>query len=406
MLARTFRTLRVTTVADAALLARPLLPADNLQDALRQDALAICPALALTIQPADRNDHQGLALSVDGHDETIHLGWTGGRGGIDTNPLPGGQTAGDVLGAATAACLAAAAVTLLVNDQPVRPRALNLVEMRSDVDVGTTTLAGPVAVGTVVVAGAGAVTQALQYWLAEIGVRGSWTIVDADAAELHNTNRCLCMTAADAGWPDGRHTRTARSKSDIAAASTAAQSRPVWFDEYLREDPPRPDLLLVLANERNVRHDASRLGHALLLAATTSTNWTAELHRFRADRDDCPHCRFPPAETDGPSLLCSTGPANPTVPSIQTDTSRDAALPFLSAAAGLVLVVALLQMTQASEPTLLTDRPNHWRIHLDLPEVLLKKSIWSGTSCRHHQAIQVRAAIQRRRPGRWDFLDR
>ena len=60
---------------------------------------------------------------------------------------------------------------------------------------------GPLDVGDVLVAGAGAVGSCLLYWLREIGVVGSWDVVDGDIIKLHNTNRSLGFMAADAGWP-------------------------------------------------------------------------------------------------------------------------------------------------------------------------------------------------------------
>jgi hypothetical protein len=67
-----------------------------------------------------------------------------------------------------------------------------------------------------------------------------------------------------------------------------------------------------LANGRDVRTLVAQRGEPLLLHATTSPNWTAELHRHRPERDDCPRCRIPEdAVTD---FDCSTGPETPEEP--------------------------------------------------------------------------------------------
>jgi hypothetical protein len=190
----------------------------------------------------------------------------------------------------------------------------------------------------VLVIGAGAVTNALLYWTHQIGVTGVWDVVDGDISELHNTNRCLGMTAADAGWPNGRPTGVAGKKAVIASRLINARPHTDWYHDYLRTHPSRRhDLVLPLANGHGVRAAIAARGEPILLHATTSPQWTAELHRHIPGRDDCPACRMPNA--DGPQFACSTGPPDPT-----SSDSGDAALPFLSATAGLMLAISLLEL--------------------------------------------------------------
>jgi hypothetical protein len=86
-----------------------------------------------------------------------------------------------------------------------------------------------------------------------------------------------------------------------------------------------------------VRHAIGQRGENLLLHATTSSNWTAELHRHIASRDDCIDCRIP--EALHARFTCSTGPAQPS-----TEANFDAALPFLSGTAGLLLAAGLVRL--------------------------------------------------------------
>jgi hypothetical protein len=99
-------------------------------------------------------------------------------------------------------------------------------------------------------------------------------------------------------------------------------------------------------------------GEPVLLHATTSPNWSAQLHCHLAGRDDCPACRLPSGSES--AFTCATGPAKPEQPE-----SSDAALPFVLAMAGLQLAVVLLQLP-GPDP-LLESSTNHWQLDLTLP---------------------------------------
>jgi hypothetical protein len=329
--------------------------------------------------------------------------WSGGRGEVHINGAqPDGPASaphggdGDVLGAATAACLVAAATFALVHDREPSPAAINLLTRTSGADAPQDTAVGPVDVGNVDVIGGGAVGHALTYWANVFGVAGRWEVIDGDDAEIHNTNRCMGMTVADAGWPDGLPTGRPSKKASSAARSIGATPMPAWYHD-LPVGRPRPDLVLVLANEHGIRETVAQSGEPLLLHATTSPNWTAELHRHVPGRDDCPACRIP-SKTQA-TFQCSEGPANPS-----DRESADAALPFLSATAGLILCTALLDLS--STRLVLDGRTNHWLVHLELPDGQpVQTAIHRGGACRHNLAPGVRRAIQAENPRRWDSVD-
>jgi hypothetical protein len=88
------------------------------------------------------------------------------------------------------------------------------------------------------------------------------------------------------------------------------------------------------------------------LHATTSHDWMATLHRHVAGIDDCIRCRTRDMRT--PEFACSTAQ----VEDVATGEKRDASLPFLSAASGLMLATAL-QKLQRGE--LSTGDINEWR---------------------------------------------
>jgi hypothetical protein len=417
MVARTHRHLTID-LTPAPLRAATMMPAPSIEEAVAQMATAINPAALLTINGVridaneidDRGDHGRIRLGVgvgplDRCD--VWLGWWGGRGQLGNRPAVAGDAETDVLGAATAACLGAAALFHLSHGRNVQPVVVNLAERISgpvdDGDtadpaapiggVGTRTVTGPIDAGNITIVGAGAVAHGLAWWAREFGHHGEWSDIDGDVAELSNTNRCLVMSAADAGWPAGLPGAPPRAKADILADMVHARSVPLWFDESSATEPPRTDLILVLANERGVRARASALGEPILLHATTSPSWAAELHRHMPDVDDCPACRIP--DTASPTFACSTGPAGP-----EAD-SGDAALPFLSAAAGLMLTVALQHLSPGDG--FLTSRHNHWRLCFE-SAIQLRGSV-HPRACPHTLPAAARRLIHSGQPRRHDHLD-
>jgi hypothetical protein len=178
------------------------------------------------------------------------------------------------------------------------------------------------------------------YWLSPLGVRGDWTVIDGDVVELHNTNRSLGMLAADAGWVNGIPGGPVANKADIGAALIGASPVVGWYDEWVTRAGPRPDLLIPAGGERSIRHNLGHLGLPLMMQGATSPDWQVQLHRH-GPTDSCPACRFPKRATA--EMACSVGHL-PATPERVDDESTDAALPFLSAAAGLLVVAALTQL--------------------------------------------------------------
>lgn len=386
---------------------------ENLSIALTDLAKSIDPFIEISvIETAVTNLEEneinaGVGLLVP-TDLNCYFGWEGGRAEVSIAPLSVGLTELDFIGAATAACLAAATIFRLTDDSfTFVPCRLNLVERTEGDAAGTSSVVGPVDVGTVHLVGAGAVAHGLLYWLREIGVVGNWEIVDGDLAEVHNTNRCMGMDAIDAGWPNGIQSHEAgTNKAVVAARLIGATAHPYWYDKSLLVTASRPDLLLPLANGRDVRSNVAVRGFPLIVHATTSTNWTAELHRHIAGRDECLACRFPGAT---PEFECSTGPTHPGVKTIPSNdpeedvTSDDAALPFLSATAGLMLAISLLQLSP--DQPFVTDRDNHWVLHLLLGHRLVQSSIRLGPECKHLPSSDFRSRIHSSSPTRYDYLD-
>ena len=171
------------------------------------------------------------------------------------------------------------------------------------------------------------------------------------------------MFAADAGWDTGV---TAR-KVDLMARDIGAIPHFLWYDEWIKEnDEIRPDLVLPLANERSVRHLIGCRYDPIILHATTSHAWQAQFHRHINGIDDCIDCRMRDVK---PGLFkCSTG--NTPTPNGQ---SQDASLPFLSAAAGLLLTSSLYRLAHGE---IGAGAVNQMCLDLSLGHKAVQTSIW------------------------------
>lgn len=311
----------------------------------------------------------GPGTRPEGHVVSIGLGAHVGEGfdwylGADRaiaylhrTPVGFTPSVGTLRGAALASCLGAAAVFRTQLGLTVMPRTLSAWNYAE----GAQAVPGPdslelLDVGRVLMVGAGAVGAGLAYWLHAFGVAGDWTVIDKDAVELHNTNRGLVFTAAHADWPHLRPEEAAKKAPVVAAVIPGARAFVGWYDECpaARE---KYDVILGLANDRNVRHLIASRNATVTLHATTGANWLSQVHRHIAGRDDCIWCRA--GEVQTPLLGCSTGKVER-----PDGTSSDAALPFLSAASGLMLATAL-QRLQPGE--LAVGARNDWRWDFDSP---------------------------------------
>ncbi len=190
---------------------------------------------------------------------------------------------------------------------------------------------GPIDVGSVLQVGAGAVGAALDWWLSMFGYAGTWTIADADTVDISNLNRQILFAAADTEFAGRR-----QSKAVLAAGRMIPEGVPSahWYGDDATVVDATYDVILPLANERAVRPALQARIPPILLHATTSRHWQAQLHRHVPGRDDCLTCRIP---TDMAQTSCSKGEISPEEP--------DAALPFLSATAGLLLAGELARLS-------------------------------------------------------------
>jgi hypothetical protein len=350
----------------------------------------IDPCGEYRIGPPD--DHTiSIGIGETGSDIDFFIGADRAIGRLSTSPVGFSDVAGTLRGAALASCLGAAAVfrkMLGLENVPHAVSTWNYLE-EAEASAGPQTLE-PLNVGRVLIVGAGAVTASLLYWLLAFGVDGEWTIVDRDVVELHNTNRGMIFTAADAGWPVGSPRRKAEL---LAAMIPGARSEPEWYHESRLAEEDF-DVVLGLANDHDVRHFIASRNNTVTLHATTGANWLSQLHRHITGLDDCIWCRA--GEIHIPTFGCSAGSVE-----VLGGIKTDAALPFLSAASGLMLATAL-QRLQCGE--LGNDRCNDWRWDFGSTYRMASSGF---RSCREGCSRILPPVIRKRinQRGRWRGLD-
>jgi len=267
---------------------------------------------------------------------------------LSRSPVAFSSKAGTIRGAALASCLGSAALFRSMVGLETIPRSVSAWNYGegNEASLGPESLA-TLDVGRVLMVGAGAVAASLVYWLNAFGVRGTWTVVDRDLVQVHNLNRGLIFVATDAGWPEGKP----NAKAELLTSWLPnGRHDCAWYHESKLVEE-HYDVILGLANDHSVRHYIASRNSTLTLHATTGSNWLSQLHRHIAGVDDCIWCRA--GEIATPSFKCSTGNVE-----LPTGTKTDAALPFLSAASGLMLATAL-QRLECGE--LAEQNRNDWR---------------------------------------------
>jgi hypothetical protein len=364
MAARVHRRLQLE-IPRAPLLSQSLFEAADLQTACIDTARAIDPFIGLDVQAAWKSEDVP-SVGVGAATRTacrLYVGAAGWASSLHPEPQYFGDHPGSVMGAGLAAVLGAASLMQGVFDRRPSARRASLWRFQegNGADPGPREPLGPLDLGEVLVVGAGAVASSFFYWSREVGLAGDWEVVDGDRVVLHNTNRALTFMAADAGWPDGSANGVGQMKVKVVAPGLAVRQFTGWYENWrITRRDRRPDLVLPLANDFDARHAIGQLGENILIHATRSPSWTAQLHRHIAGRDDCIECRLPSgAEV---RFDCSEGPLPPTS-DVTGGGSSDAALPFLSAGAGLLLLAGLMQL-QVGVFTELVH--NHRRLILEL----------------------------------------
>lgn len=383
----------VLNIPDVSLIVDSPVAGPTLIDACFQLASAANPDVKVELCSERCEVPLSIGIGADAPAASVYAGGSRFTARTSATPQVLDEEPSTLLGVAMAVALAAGYVFRTAIAMPtVLNRSFSLWTLQETAEASGPGACGPVDVGDVWMIGAGAVGSGLAWWLHQIGVVGAWSIIDGDIVEASNLNRSLGLFAFHAGMTGLPSVPKAQA---AAALIPGALAFPQWWDDWATTDPPSPDVLLPLANERAVRPTIAAYSHPAVLHASTSPDWSAELHRHLLGRDDCIACRLPDAVK--PVFACATG----TIDGLMRDTQRDAALPFLSGAAGLLVLAGLLQLQHGHWSS---HERNHWRVWFDqAPRALSHSRHLCSPACAATATSALRTCLHG--GTRWCHLD-
>lgn len=264
-------------------------------------------------------------------------GWLAGVSTRQPISLPASEDC-NRLGAITAACLGVAQVFKIAVELPsaqyLREGIFDVFRLDWSDNMWQAPWPQDLNIGNALMVGAGSVGSSAAYCMRVGGLSGSITILDKDNVKVENFNRSPIFGRRTAGW--SKVEAVAGFLNSTALLATAV---PFSWDQFLQQRGRSSfdfDVWLPLANEFGVRHAMQHNVPPLMIHASTTSNWGVNHGRHIPGRDDCLVDRFPSAVSMN-DLTCSTG-------QVQTaERAIDAALPFSSLFAGLLIVADLVR---------------------------------------------------------------
>ena len=312
------------------------------------------------------------------HDYRIHLGRNdaphvvhGSGWNAYCGPSPSPLTDDDSInptGPALAAIVAASEAFRTNLGEPPQETLLNsLTWQRRMVDTYIAPLGKTITeLGNLWVVGTGSVGTAILYFLTLAMANFCTTLFDGDVVEVPNLDRSPIFVNADVGKKKVEVTRRWLERSGISAKAEpyALHESEVWRN---REEGA-PDLMISAANEYNVRSLIEGGFPPLQIYGTTGNNWQAAMIRHVPMRDPCSRCLFP--EGNHKKTLCATMSVSEAEGTDEKNV--DAALPFLSFAAGAMAAAEILKVCLPGYPfsnnrVILYTKPSPRLVSVRLP---------------------------------------
>ena len=294
--------------------------------------------LALCIGGVD-----AAALSVDRAVFVSAAGWMAGVSAKRPSPIATAET-GNSVGALAAACLGVAQVFKMALDVPAASLIRDGIFDMFELDWADAPRVGPAPstdIGRLLMVGAGAVGSSATYCMRMAGCEGQITILDKDVVEVSNLNRSPIFGRQTHGCA-----KSAVVAAHLAGSALEATAHRLWWDEYIAQRDRSTlqfDVWLPLANERGVRSAMQHNVPPAMVHASTTLNWGVNHGRHLPGTDDCLAERFPD-ETGAAPLACASGRA------VDQEEAVDAALPFCSVFAGLLVTAELLRLQLEIDP--------------------------------------------------------
>ena len=195
-------------------------------------------------------------------------------------------------------------------------------------------------IGRALVTGAGSVASSALFFADLFGLRGPVDLVDADVTKIENFGRSPIFGRASYGERKA-HAVAKR----ITGSGLDVRPIPAWWHEAgLSPILAGYDLVLPLANEHGIRWELQQRVPPLMIHASTGRNWNVNFARHIPGRDDCLVDRFEGLH-EKPVFGCAEGAI-----ATQGPVTIDAALPFLSFFAGLLVATDLVRLALPNYP--------------------------------------------------------
>lgn len=246
-------------------------------------------------------------------------------------------------GAALAVVAASSQIFLHAFDMPPMEFAANAFDWRSEHIDGAPAYQHGANVGNIWTLGAGSVGTAALYFMSLATSKLNATVIDMDLVKLHNLDRSPIFNACDLGLPKVECVKA--YLATLGIRNVRIDDKPlnessVWNDRQAGE----VDLIIAAANERKARYYIEAGFPPLQLYATTGQNWQTTLIRHEPDAQKCSLCLFPD-DQKAADTACATAPQT-----ASTEEQVDAALPFLSFAAGLMTACEVMKLSIPGYP--------------------------------------------------------
>lgn len=198
--------------------------------------------------------------------------------------------------------------------------------------------------------GCGAVGSSLDFLLSLTNWKAEINLIDFDKIDPTNCNRSPAFTAYDAV--------TEKNKIDVCAGILANGTiTPVAFNgdysQFISQgkflDNP-PNLILSLANERNVWADIQHNCPPIVLHATTTPNWGVNFGRHIPKKEWCILCRFSDEITHEFTPPCSEGEIRGESNGDNGDKPIQGVLPFLSTMGASMILAEMAKLASSTYP--------------------------------------------------------
>jgi len=201
-------------------------------------------------------------------------------------------------------------------------------------------LPSDLSIGRALMTGAGSVASSALFFGDLFGLRALVDLVDADWTKIENFARSPVFGRT--GY--GHHKVEVVAKHLVGSGLTVRPITAWWHDAELSPTLEGYDLVLPLANEHGIRWELQNRVPPLMVHASTGRNWNVNFARHIPGRDDCLVDRFEGLH-DKPVLACAEGNL-----AVEGSIAIDAALPFLSFFAGLLVATDLVRLALPDYP--------------------------------------------------------